>query len=737
MNRRLSTASLSAMLAIAILAPSRGADDFPAPYDSEPAKEQPMPAQKRPGRSGSARFQVGVFAAEPDVRNPIAMAWDARGRLWIAENYTYAERARKFDLGLRDRVLIFEDRDGDGRFDRRSVFTDGPQRLTSLEVGRGGAWLFCPPQVLFIPDRDGDDKPAGRPRSCSTASPSPRKLPQPGNGLRWGPDGWLYGRCGASAPGSVGIPGTPEAQRTPLRGGLCGSTRAEDLRGAGARTTKPLGPRLERPGRGVLHQYGERHLWHAVAGMHFVRPHTIDPNRASTRRSTSTPTLALGQRQGLDRLAQGQRRARPPGGGHAHTGAMIYLGGQWPADYRDKLFTLNLHGRRVNVDRLERSGCGYIGRHDPDMIFSGDTWFPRPRAELRPRRKCLHARLERHRRVPRGQRSPPLVGADLPVTYGTPKPSASDDLSRLDERALVALQEDPNEWYVRQARQVLAGRAARARSSTPPVRPCATGWRGRRPGHLLRALWALNADRRGRPRAAHAAGRPRSRGRTRLGDPAPDRRDALDDILSRRPGRTPRCRPTCSPCSCGGTRGRLGVGPPGAGLDAPAAPVGRRASWRRRSWPTPRTPRHDVPLLLWYGLIPLADADSPASSAGRGLRAADDRRLIARCLAESIETNPEPIGPPGLASSRRPTRRPSRPTSSAGSPTGYAAAARPPARRLGDAGSRLGAGAEAPIRDRVRELSVVFGDGRVLDEVRRLVLDDSAGLDLRRRRSRP
>src|SRR3954452_9152854 len=139
MNTRLSTAALCALLMIAARAPARGADDFPKPYDSEPAKEQPMPAAEA---AASFRvppgFRVGVFAAEPDVRNPIAMAWDPRGRLWIAENYTYAERAKKFDLGLRDRVLIFDDRDGDGHFDGRTVFTDGPQRLTSLELGLGG-----------------------------------------------------------------------------------------------------------------------------------------------------------------------------------------------------------------------------------------------------------------------------------------------------------------------------------------------------------------------------------------------------------------------------------------------------------------------------------------------------------------------------------------------------------------------------------------------------------------------
>src|SRR6185437_7997057 len=63
------------------------------------------------------------------------------------------------------------------------------------------------------------------------------------------------------------------------------------------------------------------------------------------------------------------------GGGHAHSGAMIYLGDQWPEPDRDKLFTLNFHGRRVNTERLDRSGSGYVGRHEPDRLFAADPWF--------------------------------------------------------------------------------------------------------------------------------------------------------------------------------------------------------------------------------------------------------------------------------------------------------------------------------------------------------------------------
>ncbi|MEJ7639963.1 MAG: PVC-type heme-binding CxxCH protein, partial [Singulisphaera sp.] len=133
------------------------AGEIPDPPNTGKASTLPLPpAEATAGFRVPAGFRVDVFAAEPDVRNPVAMAWDTRGRLWVAENYTYSDSTQKFDLRLRDRVLILEDADADGRFDRRTVFTDDVQRLGSVELGFGGTWLLCPPQMLFLPDRDGD-----------------------------------------------------------------------------------------------------------------------------------------------------------------------------------------------------------------------------------------------------------------------------------------------------------------------------------------------------------------------------------------------------------------------------------------------------------------------------------------------------------------------------------------------------------------------------------------------------
>src|SRR5260370_10091597 len=199
---------------------SLGASECPAPYSSGPDKSKPMAAAEAAAKLRlPPGFKATVFAAEPDVQNPIGMAWDARGRLWVAENYTYAERGKKFDLNLRDRILIFEDKDGDGHFDTRKVFTDEVQMLTSIEVGHGGVWVMCPPQLLFIPDRDRDDVPDGAPEVVLDGfTVPPENYHNFANGLRFGPDGWLYGPFGASRPGDIGVPGTPAEQSTPLRG---------------------------------------------------------------------------------------------------------------------------------------------------------------------------------------------------------------------------------------------------------------------------------------------------------------------------------------------------------------------------------------------------------------------------------------------------------------------------------------------------------------------------------------
>src|SRR4051794_41617785 len=85
-------------------------------------------------------FKAGLFAGEPDVVQPIAFTIDDRGRLWVAESYSYPKWHHDPTKG-KDRILIFEDTDGDGQFDKRTVFTDTLANVSGIQLGFGGVWV--------------------------------------------------------------------------------------------------------------------------------------------------------------------------------------------------------------------------------------------------------------------------------------------------------------------------------------------------------------------------------------------------------------------------------------------------------------------------------------------------------------------------------------------------------------------------------------------------------------------
>src|SRR2546425_4395797 len=441
------------------------ASEFPVPYNSEPDQSGPMPAAEAAAKMRlPPGFKATVFAAEPDVQNPIAMAWDARGRLWVAETYTYAESGKKFDLNLRDRILIFEDKDGDGHFDTRKVFTDELQMLTSIEVGHGGVWVMCPPQLCFIPERNGDDVPDGAPEVLLDGlTGSPDVHHTFANGLRFGPDGWLYGRCGASSAGEMGVPGTPPEQRIPLRGTMWRyHPKRKVVEAISSGTTNPWGHDWNEHGELFFINTVNGHLWHEFPGAHFVRPHTFDPNpRVYGLIDMHADHWHFDTANGWQKSRDGA--ANDLGGGHAHIGMMIYQGDNWPAEYRGRLFTLNLHGRRANQEILERKGSGYVAKHGPDFFIAPDPWFRGMEISYGPDGGVLvldwsdtgecHEYSGVHR----------TSGRIYKITYGGGPPRPTFDISQLTAAELVRLHTHPNEWFSRQARLELAARAETGR----------------------------------------------------------------------------------------------------------------------------------------------------------------------------------------------------------------------------------------------------------------------------------
>jgi len=194
--------------------------DFPEPYNTEPSPTKPMAPEEAAAKMKlPPGFKATIFAAEPDVQNPIAMAFDGRGRNLGRRELTYAEAPLKFRAEAPRPHPHFRRSGRRQKFASRKVFTDGVQMLTSIELGRGGVWAMCPPQLLFIPDQKATMSRTARRRSCSMVSPSHRRATTTRERPALRPGCWLTAvrRYGARR----NRPARDAAEkRVPLRGGM-------------------------------------------------------------------------------------------------------------------------------------------------------------------------------------------------------------------------------------------------------------------------------------------------------------------------------------------------------------------------------------------------------------------------------------------------------------------------------------------------------------------------------------
>lgn len=356
------------------------ADDFPAIYNTEPEKSEPMSAEETAKTAVLPEgFRLQVFASEPEVQQPIGITFDEKGRLFVAECYTFAETPLRWDMNLQDRVIVLEDTNGDGKSDKRTVFWDKGKRLTSVAVGNGGVWVTCAPQLLFIPDANGDLVPDGEPIVMLDGFDAETIGHNIVNGLKFGPDGWLYGRHGITSTSLVGVPGTPADKRIALN---CAIWRFHPERKTfevfchGG--TNPWGMDWNEDGQLFYTNTVIGHLWHAIPGAYYERMFGAHLNPLAYEYIGHTADhyhWDRGTEKWSDIREGISDKTSDLGGGHAHMGCLIYQGGVWPKEYHGKLFTCNLHGRRINMEILEREGNGYVGKHGKDFMMLKDPWF--------------------------------------------------------------------------------------------------------------------------------------------------------------------------------------------------------------------------------------------------------------------------------------------------------------------------------------------------------------------------
>lgn len=400
-------------------------------------------------------FQITLFAGEPDVKQPISFCIDDRGRIWVAEAYNYPNR----DKPPQDRIIVLEDKDGDGLADRRTVFFDKLTYVTGIEVGFGGVWVMSPPEMLFIPDQEGDLVPDGPPRVLLDGFGNKPSAHNIANGFTWGPDGWLYAGHGRTSPSDVGPPGTPKGDRIHCDGGVF---RYHPVRHVFENfadgTTNPWGVDFDDYGQAFVSNCVNPHLFHIMQGAHY------EPwrNRKSSQFAYARiPTIAdhlhfLGKKP-TDKL--GTKEELDAGGGHAHCGTMIYLGDNWPDRYRNNVFMCNIHGRRINNDILKRKGSGYTASHGADFMLSKDPWFVGVNLQYGPDGAVYVSDWSDTGECHSYKNTRRETGRIYKISYGETE-HANADVAKLSNEQLVKLQLHKNDWHVRHSRRALQERAA-------------------------------------------------------------------------------------------------------------------------------------------------------------------------------------------------------------------------------------------------------------------------------------
>jgi putative membrane-bound dehydrogenase-like protein len=403
-------------------------------------------------------FHVEVFAAEPQVRQPVTATFDERGRLWVIEYLQYPNPAGlkpvSVDQYLRteydrfpdppprgprgaDRIKILEDSDGDGRADKVTVFVEGLNLASALAVGHGGVFVGQAPYLLYYPDRDRDDRPDSDPEVLLTGF-GLQDAHATVNSMTWGPDGWLYGAQGSTVTARIrGL----EFQQGIWR--YHPSTRRFELFGEGGGNTWGLD--FDAEGNAFGSSNGAYIAFHMEQGGYYVKGFAKHGPLHNPRTYGYFGPIAYDG---------------PKHGGHVTPGGIIYQGDAYPPEYRGTFIGGNLLSNTVYWHNLKRTGSTFTGRHGGTLINARDTWF-RPIDLLLGPDACVYVVDWYDRRAahldPRDTWDR-TNGRIYRIVLGDRGMVAPFDLSRMSSDELVDLRTSANDWYPREARRILAER---------------------------------------------------------------------------------------------------------------------------------------------------------------------------------------------------------------------------------------------------------------------------------------
>ncbi|MEX2140006.1 MAG: PVC-type heme-binding CxxCH protein [Pirellulales bacterium] len=426
-------------------------------------------------RLSSDHFEIEQVAAEPLVASPVAIDFDADGRIFVAEMRDYSEQDKEH-LG---RVRLLEDTDHDGRFDKATIFADGLSWPTAVACANGGVFVGAAPHIYFLKDDDGD----GRADTKQIVLTGFKRDNVQGllNSFHWGIDNRLHGAT-STAGGDVHRPDDANPKPLSLRGrDFSIDTRTLEIRaesGGGQH-----GMSFDDWGRKFVSSNSD-HIQLIVAEDRYLARNlflSAPPPRVSIaadgpqaevfRESPVEPWRILRTRLRVSGLATGPIE----GGGRAAgyftgaTGVTIYRGDAWPAEYHGNAFIGDVGSNIVHRKTLEPDGVLLVASRAEarrEFLASRDTWF-RPAQFANGPDGNLYV-IDVYREVIEHPASlPPPIKRHLDLTSGRDrgriyriKPKEFKQrppvrLSGAAAPALVALLEHTNGWHRQTAARLL------------------------------------------------------------------------------------------------------------------------------------------------------------------------------------------------------------------------------------------------------------------------------------------
>ena len=317
-------------------------------------------------------FRAELFAAEPDITNPIAMAWDERGRLWIVESVDYPNTFKETDGAANDRIKICEDTDGDGKADKFTIFADKLNIPTSMVFSNDGVIVSMAPDFLFLKDTNGDDVAdvrqvimTGWGKNDTHAGPS---------NLQYGFDNKIWG-----VNGYAGFNGMVNGKFLTFGQGVYQfNPDGSDFEYLGASSNNTWGLGFTEDNNVFLSTANNTHsAFYSIPSRHMVRALEGDNSIQSVQKidghydaHSMTPNL---------------RQVDVVGGFTSAAGHRFYTARNYPKKYWNRIaFVSEPTIRLVHEAILEPDGAGFKEKDGWNLMASSDEWFGPVQAEVGP-----------------------------------------------------------------------------------------------------------------------------------------------------------------------------------------------------------------------------------------------------------------------------------------------------------------------------------------------------------------